>query len=38
LLGLVWFDQHQRAGSHHQNWRLEDSRAAVTAFRRGLRG
>ena len=38
LLGLVWFDQRQSNGAHHQDWRLEEGPAAVTAFRRGLRG
>jgi hypothetical protein len=34
-LGLVWFDIAQHAGLYHQDWRIEDSRAAVAAFRRG---
>jgi hypothetical protein len=37
LLGLVWFDVHQSGGQLSQDWRLEDSKAAVTAFRRALR-
>ncbi len=36
LLGLVWFDQVQHAGIHHQDWRLEGHRAAIAAFRREL--
>jgi len=34
LLGLVWFDQAQHHGIFHQDWRLEDSPAALAAFRR----
>jgi hypothetical protein len=34
LLGLVWFDQAQHHGIYHQDWRLEDSPAALTAFRK----
>jgi mannan endo-1,4-beta-mannosidase len=33
-LGLVWFDIAQDAGIYHQDWRIEDSPAAETAFRR----
>jgi mannan endo-1,4-beta-mannosidase len=33
-LGLVWFDIAQHQGIYHQDWRIEDSRAATTAFRR----
>lgn len=36
LLGLVWFDQAQHAGIHHQDWRLEGHPAAIAAFRREL--
>src|ERR1022692_385154 len=36
LLGLVWFDQAQHSGIYHQDWRLEDHPAAITAFRREL--
>ena len=32
-LGLVWFDIAQHNGLYHQDWRIEDSRAAETAFR-----
>ena len=37
LLGLVWFDVHQHGGQLQQDWRLEDSKSAVTAYRRALR-
>jgi len=38
-LGLVWFDQHSQGGLYHgEDWRLEDSRPALKAFRNGLRG
>jgi hypothetical protein len=33
-IGLVWFDIAQHQGIYHQNWRIEDSRPAVAAFRR----
>jgi len=33
-LGLVWFDIAQEDGVYHQDWHIEDSPAAVTAFRR----
>ena len=33
-LGLVWFDIAQHQGIYHQDWRIEDNRAATTAFRR----
>jgi mannan endo-1,4-beta-mannosidase len=33
-LGLVWFDIAQHQGIYHQDWRIEDSRAATEAFRR----
>jgi Glycosyl hydrolase family 26 len=32
-LGLVWFDIAQHQGIYHQDWRVEDRRAAETAFR-----
>ncbi len=32
LAGLVWFDQAQRAGLYHQDWRLENDPAALAAF------
>lgn len=32
LRGLVWFDQAQHAGIYHQDWRLQDSPAALAAF------
>ena len=34
-LGLVWFDIAQHQGIYHQDWRIEDSRSATAAFRRG---
>lgn len=38
-LGLVWFDQHSHGGLYHgEDWRLEDSRPALSAFRKALRG
>jgi hypothetical protein len=33
-LGLVWFDIAQHQGIYHQDWRIEDSRAATATFRR----
>ena len=36
-LGLVWFDIPQHQGIYHQDWRIEDSPAAETAFRKGVR-
>jgi mannan endo-1,4-beta-mannosidase len=35
-LGLVWFDITQNDGPYHQDWRLEDSSLAATAFRLGV--
>ena len=37
-LGLVWFDMAQHQGIYHQDWRIENSPAAETAFRQGVRG
>jgi hypothetical protein len=37
LLGLIWFDVAQHDGLYHQDWRLEGNRAAVAAFRAGVR-
>ena len=37
-LGLVWFDMPQHRGIYHQDWRIENSPAAETAFRQGVRG
>ncbi len=37
LLGLVWFDVDQNDGINHQDWRLENSPAAIAAFRSGVR-
>jgi mannan endo-1,4-beta-mannosidase len=36
LLGLVWFDQAQHSGIHHQDWRLEGHQVAVAEFRHEL--
>ncbi len=36
LLGFVWFDAAQKSGIYHQDWRLEDHPAAISAFRRQL--
>jgi mannan endo-1,4-beta-mannosidase len=36
-LGLVWFDITQHDGIYHQDWRIEDSRAAQYAFEQGVR-
>ena len=33
-LGFVWFDVAQHQGIYHQDWHIEDSPAAETAFRR----
>ncbi|MEP7022624.1 MAG: glycosyl hydrolase [Actinomycetota bacterium] len=37
LLGLIWFDKKQHRPPYHQNWRLQDSPAALAAFRAGVR-
>jgi glycosyl hydrolase family 26 len=37
LTGLIWFDKRQHRGVYHQDWRLEDSAAAVAKFRREAR-
>lgn len=34
-LGLVWFDETQHQGIYHQDWRIEDHRAAEAAFGQG---
>jgi Glycosyl hydrolase family 26 len=34
-LGLVWFDIPQHNGIYHQDWHVENSRAARAAFSRG---
>jgi mannan endo-1,4-beta-mannosidase len=34
LTGLIWFDERQNGGVHHQDWRLEDDPQAVIEFRR----
>jgi hypothetical protein len=36
LLGLVWFDQAHHHGIYHQDRRLEDSPAALGAFRKAV--
>lgn len=33
LLGFVWFDQAQRGGPYHQDWRLETDPPALRLFR-----
>jgi mannan endo-1,4-beta-mannosidase len=38
LLGIVWFDQAQHDGIYHQDWRLEDSPAALAAFKSAVTG
>jgi mannan endo-1,4-beta-mannosidase len=35
-LGLVWFDVLQHHGVFHQDWRVEDSQLAETAFKLGI--
>jgi beta-mannanase len=37
VLGLVWFDETQHKGVYHQDWRLEDDPAALSAFRAAAR-
>jgi hypothetical protein len=38
-LGLVWFDQHSYGGLYKgENWRLEESQVALSAFRNALKG
>jgi hypothetical protein len=37
MLGLVWFDMDQHDGIYHQDWRIQDSPAAESAFRLGVR-
>jgi hypothetical protein len=32
LAGVVWFDEAQSSGTYHQDWRLEDDPAALSAF------
>ena len=32
LAGVVWFDEAQRAGLYHQDWRLEHDPSALSAF------
>ena len=34
MIGFVWFDERQNSGLYHQDWRLEDSPAALAEFRR----
>jgi hypothetical protein len=36
LIGLIWFDQRQYSLPYHQDWRLEDNRPALAAFRAAL--
>ena len=35
--GLVWFDVAQHAPPYHQDWRIEDKRGAIRAFRGAAR-
>jgi hypothetical protein len=37
-LGLVWFDISQDGGTYSQDWRIENSLGAETAFRRAVSG
>jgi hypothetical protein len=37
-LGLVYFDIAQHQGTYHQDWRIENSPVAETAFRQGAAG
>jgi mannan endo-1,4-beta-mannosidase len=37
-LGLVWFDIRQDDGDLHQDWRIEDSKAAAAALSLGISG
>lgn len=32
LIGIVWFDEKQHGSVYHQDWRLSDSPAALSAF------
>jgi glycosyl hydrolase family 26 len=36
LLGVIWFDQAGNGGIYHQDWRLEDSRSSLAAFREAV--
>lgn len=36
LAGFLWFDIHQRGNSTHQDWRIELSPRAMTAYRRAI--
>jgi mannan endo-1,4-beta-mannosidase len=38
LLGLVWFDKDQHHPPVRQDWRVEDSPAALAAFRKAAQG
>jgi hypothetical protein len=38
LAGVVWFDKAQHAGLYHQDWRLEDNRSALAAFKAAAAG
>jgi hypothetical protein len=37
-LGLVWFNIDQNAGVNHQDWQIQPTSIAATAFRTGVRG
>lgn len=36
LIGLIWYDQRQNGLPYHQDWRLEDTHAAMASFRSEL--
>jgi hypothetical protein len=38
LRGVVWFDMGQHDGAYHLDWRVEDSPAALAAFRKAAKG
>jgi hypothetical protein len=37
MAALVWFNQAQHGGIHHQDWRLQDSPAMLAAFRTAVK-
>lgn len=37
LVGFIWFDEAQHDGPYHQDWRLENSSAALAAFRSAMK-
>ncbi|MFY9888830.1 MAG: glycosyl hydrolase [Streptosporangiaceae bacterium] len=36
VLGFVWFDKDQNQGIYHQEWRIDDDKAALAVFRHEL--